>query len=789
MKHKLTILLFSCLAWGACKVDSKLSPPVNYWDPNFNMSLKHVMYNNPAGESEKDRITLVYALKEVIVEWKDESGNPVDQDYYQAQIEAGLQAPTNVAGGWLFPPIPDKFSPGDPNYDITTGLLFKEAAPDDTRETDGNGQPLNWNWWIGPDGVTKGYYYYDYSMTPDEPAFEYSNMVNSVTVNFYMPHFVDYNDSTSPSRVGQSYYDFKGWSFQKDSEIRQSDGRLPSNLQSFLAPSAGEQFPQNLTQCVVYALWEENSGALSGKQRIEQLIDELASKQVGPAVNLKDEYVIGSGLVTDPLVPFEAAAEALANQMEQYMQEASRLVQGTERIVEVTIDELDETGKPKVEEYRYLYYDYGAMATLCDQIQELLDDPGWNSDAYLPSIINLQYAVYPQINDNTFANHVPGKPRVQSVTIGKDGTYEIELWGASGGHIWSKNDLPALGGKGGHVKGRIDLNKGQILKFFIGGEGEGTALADYNTDASGNKVFNALRPRYPLSSNPNNSNYTKTNTNNSLFWGAKPGGWNGGGHGGVAHANYSSGASGGGATDVRIDSVNGNSSGSTGWDRGMSADSTGTNAGTTSGLYNINRRVMVAAGGGGAGQVANVDTANTFWPGIRGGWADDLHISGAYSGSTNGSAKGSSPTDSAYLYSAKKANSEYYYYGKPFLLADEDEYISPNSNQKGKVAALQDWQGGPGADYTDEEAWEGGGGGGGGYKGGHSVAKYDNKRHMVWTASGGGGSNFMEVNITNTLPDATNYDAYKNDPEKDLRLNHIYGNGHATIRYVQPVNP
>lgn len=111
----------------------------------------------------------------------------------------------------------------------------------------------------------------------------------------------------------------------------------------------------------------------------------------------------------------------------------------------------------------------------------------------------------------------------QEYTAPGDGTYRIELWGASGGNVGTY-----LGGKGAYTSGYIALKKGQVLYVYVGGKGT-------NSDNGGYNGGQALR------------------TGQSTF-----------------------GASGGGATDVRL--IGGS------WDS----------------FDGLKSRIMVAAGGGGA---------------------------------------------------------------------------------------------------------------------------------------------------------------------------------------------
>ncbi|MDR1369124.1 MAG: fimbrillin family protein [Dysgonamonadaceae bacterium] len=99
----------------------------------------------------------------------------------------------------------------------------------------------------------------------------------------------------------------------------------------------------------------------------------------------------------------------------------------------------------------------------------------------------------------------------QEVTLPQTGNYQLECWGAQGGNGYSGS-----GGKGGHIKGNINLTFNDLLYIYVGGDGE------------------------PLGSRPNGG----------------AGGWNaGGGAGGKGgngrNTNWYGGGGGGGATDIR----------------------------------------------------------------------------------------------------------------------------------------------------------------------------------------------------------------------------------------------
>ena len=122
------------------------------------------------------------------------------------------------------------------------------------------------------------------------------------------------------------------------------------------------------------------------------------------------------------------------------------------------------------------------------------------------------------------------------------GEYKIELWGAQGGN--AKYSVTYSGGLGSYTSGVVSLDKGDQLYIYVGGQGI---------------TANAV------------NNYT----NNGLAY-------NGGGPA-SSYPNNSTGGSGGGATDVRILSLN------------PTADEL-----TASSFDGLKARIMVAAGGGGA---------------------------------------------------------------------------------------------------------------------------------------------------------------------------------------------
>ncbi|MDD2203264.1 MAG: glycine rich domain-containing protein [Bacilli bacterium] len=104
----------------------------------------------------------------------------------------------------------------------------------------------------------------------------------------------------------------------------------------------------------------------------------------------------------------------------------------------------------------------------------------------------------------TYAYDYTGAPQV--FTVPKTGNYKFELWGASGGGTEDQT-TGSHRGLGGYATGTINLNAGQVLHVYVGGQG----LYERSKAAAG--------------------------------------GWNGGGSGGI-HVDGDSG--GGGGTDIRL---------------------------------------------------------------------------------------------------------------------------------------------------------------------------------------------------------------------------------------------
>lgn len=125
----------------------------------------------------------------------------------------------------------------------------------------------------------------------------------------------------------------------------------------------------------------------------------------------------------------------------------------------------------------------------------------------------------------------------QVFTVPTDGYYNVELWGAQGGSM-TDNSKTYNGGAGAYTKGTIYLTRGENIYIYVGGRGS------------------------------NNVSLTSCEKDGEL------GGYNGGGT--LLDGQCIYGSSGGGATDIRL------------------------NSGTWDDFNGLKSRIMVAAGGGGA---------------------------------------------------------------------------------------------------------------------------------------------------------------------------------------------
>jgi prepilin-type N-terminal cleavage/methylation domain-containing protein len=209
----------------------------------------------------------------------------------------------------------------------------------------------------------------------------------------------------------------------------------------------------------------------------------------------------------------------------------------------------------------------------------------------------------------------------QTFTAPENGTYIFELWGSKGG---------GAAGYGAYTKGTITLSKGSILYVYVGQKG---AVGTFGINATATVGAGAVAT------------------------------FNGGGAGGIAgggsypYSSYSGGSSGGGATDIRLQS-------------GLWNDAT-----------SLKSRIMIAGGGGG---VNNTDA----------GYDNDKSNAGGLNGEKGG------------LYA--------FFIGKPIYDSDIDKRGVGGTQTTGYAFGI----GGTGDNSGLTTYCNGHSGGGGGYYGG-----------------------------------------------------------------------
>lgn len=364
---------------------------------------------------------------------------------------------------------------------------------------------------------------------------------------FSVPQFTQ-NGKSVPERQG---YVFAGWN-----ESVRGNGNFYT---------AHQPLAVGRTSLVLFAQWTISTRELTIYHELRTALNEVKNALNNANLVYDDEIVIGSGVVSTD--EENAAQTALMNNLSEKLSEAEILLRGVVNLVPVLNVE-KANGEIGDELIAYYEYDYDAMERVQAEIEAIrknsLFDPG-------------RFCAKEQ---------TMSEPKVYSVTLTSTGYYDIELYGASGGHVWSKNDKPALGGLGGYTKGTAHFNAGTVLKFRIGGEGKGTARYE---GSQFNKIID----------------YAGDSA--AKYEGAHDGGFNGGGGGGDSTSGYAGGSGGGGATDVRIKSG----------ESGRYIN--GVNNWGFDTYDDLDLRVMVAGGGGGAAQSANVSSNN--WPGLAGGKA------------------------------------------------------------------------------------------------------------------------------------------------------------------------
>ncbi len=249
-----------------------------------------------------------------------------------------------------------------------------------------------------------------------------------------------------------------------------------------------------------------------------------------------------------------------------------------------------------------------------------------------------------------------------------DGTYRIELWGASGGNAGSY-----VGGKGSYTGGYITLKKNQVLYFYVGGQG-----------------------------------------NNST------GGYNGGAAVATGSENY--GASGGGATDVRLVSGNWNT------------------------FESLKSRIMVAAGGGGA-NYRNVTSEA------------DQKLYGSGNGGSGGGLWGYDGVSESFQSSVGYTSADFHSIGSggtQVLGGTKNGYDSVPDLISSAITggfgfgSTTEQSGGGGGWYTGSQSSNGGAGGGSSYISGHLGCQAINQNSVSNSISHKANSEYDSYVFTNT---------------------------------------
>ena len=322
------------------------------------------------------------------------------------------------------------------------------------------------------------------------------------------------------------------------------------------------------------------------------------------------------------------------------------------------------------------------------------------------------------LTTNSYTKDFAYTGNVQAYTIPVTGTYRIELWGASGGDAG-----PYKGGLGGYTSGYIHLQEGQVLYFYVGGEGSQSSI----------------------------------------------GGWNGGGD--LTSGQEAFGASGGGATDVRLVS------------------------GAWNNFDSLKSRIMVAGGGGGA-NYRNVTSAT------------DLVLYGSGDGGAGGCLNGDDSncvgTSEQYLASAGYSGGTEHYYGtggtqtsggiQKGFDASNTLLTSKETGTFGTLTMPGSQSGAGGGWYAGGNGGHGGAGGGSSYISGHNGCRAISQGSTSTAITHQTGSEYVDFVFNNTLMidgNGNKWTTEKTDEKVIMPNNGITnveigndGNGYARVTYL-----
>ncbi|GMO54267.1 MAG: hypothetical protein Ta2G_13170 [Termitinemataceae bacterium] len=356
--------------------------------------------------------------------------------------------------------------------------------------------------------------------------------IPEIPSEYFMPDFNQEGAVENPTRRG---FVFSGWS----STSTKANGNIADKK------AAGDPIKFSETGGLrVYAIWDVDGEDTTFNHALE-ILSEIESGS--GAIAYTEDFAVSNGEGFD--LSYLAAVSALREALF-----------GEELTQPVEVEGVDEEGNPLTEDIFFISYDFDAIIEATNTVKAMKNDPAVNKGADgLSTIISIASIA----SKNTKVSPpLPSGYRAQTILINRDGEYEFDLYGASGGHIWSRNNATSTGGKGAHLTKKLSLSAGTVVTVKVGQEGAGTATYDEETH-SFSKIEQGYQNRHA-------------------------GGFGGGpgGAGGSSYGDFTAGGSGGGgATEVVVNGV----------------------------------REIVAGGGGGAAQSAKIDGR---WPGLDGGDAD-----------------------------------------------------------------------------------------------------------------------------------------------------------------------
>ena len=294
----------------------------------------------------------------------------------------------------------------------------------------------------------------------------------------------------------------------------------------------------------------------------------------------------------------------------------------------------------------------------------------------------------------------------QTFTPECDGIYKIELWGASGGDIDTY-----LGGKGAYTSGNLTLEKGKNLYLYVGGKGN-----DGHVSIEG--------------------------------------GYNGGDAVSSSAGGHAYGATGGGATDIRL--TNGT------WDN----------------FDSLKSRIMVAAGGGGANNRNRSSGDSKKYGAGNGGYGGDLI--GGDGQSTDYQASESSLSYDKHFIGTGGTQIEG---GKHISYDQNDQKIGESITGGFGFGNVLDQSGAGGGYYSGGTGAHGGAGGGSsfisGYPGCNAIQEESTKEHIIHTNQPNHYSGYV---FTDSIMIAGNQEMPTHDDSQTMIGN--TGDGYVKITYL-----